>query len=157
MWNYPVVLHKDKDSDYGVTVPDLPGCFSAGATVDEALAMAREAIELHIEGLADDGEPIPEPGEIERYKSKRDFAGGTWALVNIEPDKLRFKAKRLSITMPERVLESVDRYAKAHGLTRSGLLSRAAARFIGRGDDQAMSHQGPGKPRKKRRTKRSSR
>ena len=39
---YPIVLHKDKDSDYGATVPDLPGCFSAGATLDEALEMNRE-------------------------------------------------------------------------------------------------------------------
>ena len=43
----PVVIHKDADSDYAVTVPDLPGCFSAGETLDETLAMAKEAIELH--------------------------------------------------------------------------------------------------------------
>ena len=60
--NYPVVLHKDRDSDYGVTVPDLPGCFSAGKTVDEALAMAKEAIELHIEELIDEGLPVPRSG-----------------------------------------------------------------------------------------------
>ena len=59
--NYPVVLHKDRDSDYGVTVPDLPGCFSAGRSIDEALAMAKEAIELHIEGLIDEGLPVPRP------------------------------------------------------------------------------------------------
>ncbi len=62
--NYPVVLHKDKTSDYGVTVPDLPGCFSAGKTVDEALAMAKEAIELHLEGLTDEGQPVPRPGRL---------------------------------------------------------------------------------------------
>ena len=45
---YPVVIHKDPDSDYGVTVPDLPGCFSAGTTLDEVLVNAREAIECHI-------------------------------------------------------------------------------------------------------------
>ena len=48
--NYPIVIRKQKRSDYGVTVPDLPGCFSAGKTLDDALAMAREAIELHLEG-----------------------------------------------------------------------------------------------------------
>jgi len=48
---YPVVIHKDQDSDYGVTVPDLPGCFSAGSTVDEAIDNAVEAIECHVEGL----------------------------------------------------------------------------------------------------------
>ena len=41
--NYPVVIHKDRKSDYGVSVPDLPGCISAGATVDEALAMLRRS------------------------------------------------------------------------------------------------------------------
>ena len=41
---YPVVIHKDPDSDYGVTVPDLPGCFTAGDTVDDAIAQAAEAI-----------------------------------------------------------------------------------------------------------------
>ncbi len=51
---YIGVIHKDPDSDYGVTVPDLPGCFSAGSTIDEAMAMAREAIELHVEGLGSD-------------------------------------------------------------------------------------------------------
>ncbi len=47
----PIVIHKDADSDYGATVPDLPGCFSAGETLDETLAMAKEAIELHMEWL----------------------------------------------------------------------------------------------------------
>ena len=44
---YPVVIHKDPDSDYGITVPDVPGCFSAGETIDEALNGAAEAIECH--------------------------------------------------------------------------------------------------------------
>ena len=58
---YPVIIHKDADSDYGVTVPDLPGFFSAGQTLDEALIEAVEAIDCHIEGLLMDGEPIPLP------------------------------------------------------------------------------------------------
>ena len=48
---YPVVIHKDPESDYGVTVPDLSGCFSAGETLDEALLEVVEAIECHLEGL----------------------------------------------------------------------------------------------------------
>jgi len=80
---YPIVIHKDKKSDYGVTVPDLPGCFSAGSTMDEAMAMAREAIELHIEGLIDEGMPIPDPTAIERLRRNADYAGGIWAVVEI--------------------------------------------------------------------------
>ena len=73
--NYPVVLHKDRDSDYGVTVPDLPGCFSAGKTVDEALAMAKEAIELHLEGLIHEGQPIPRPSGIEQHQQNCGLSG----------------------------------------------------------------------------------
>ena len=62
---FPIVIHKEKKSDYGVTVPDLPGCFSAGSTMDEAMAMTREAIELHIEGLIEEGLPVPDPTPIE--------------------------------------------------------------------------------------------
>ena len=48
---FPVVIHKDSGSDYGVTVPDLPGCFSAGATLDEALCEVVEAIVLQLDGM----------------------------------------------------------------------------------------------------------
>lgn len=84
MKHYPIVIHKDPTSDYGVIVPDLPGCFSAGATVDEALAMAAEAIELHVEGLVDDGQGVPEPSPIERLRTNPDFADGVWALATVD-------------------------------------------------------------------------
>ena len=128
--NYPVVIHKDAGSDYGVTVPDLPGCFSAGATMDEALAMAQEAIELHLEGLIEDGLTIPPPTSIEAHKSNPQYAGGTWAVVAVDESNLRIRAKRVNITLPERVLDAVDRCAKSHGQTRSGLLARAAVKYM---------------------------
>jgi len=128
---YPIVIHKDKKSDYGVTVPDLPGCFSAGSTMDETLAMAREAIELHIEGLIDEGLPIPDPTPIDRLRRKTDYTGGIWAVVEIDPANLRTRSKRVNITLPERVLESIDRFAASEGETRSGLLMKAVTSYIG--------------------------
>ena len=82
--HYPILIHKDPDTDYGVTVPDLPGCFSAGSTIDEAMAMAREAIELHIEGLTAEGMPVPDPSPIEQLQRQLDHQDGTWALVSID-------------------------------------------------------------------------
>ena len=73
---YPIVIHKEKNSNYGVIVPDLPGCFSTGATLDEAIENAREAIECHLEGLLLDGEPIPEPGTVEAHQDNPKYAGG---------------------------------------------------------------------------------
>jgi len=130
--NYPVVIHKDRKSDYGVSVPDLPGCVSAGATVDEALSMAKEAIELHLEGMIEEGGIIPLATPIEKLRSDPDYADGTWAIVNVDETTLRVKIVRVGITMPQRVLDAIDRHAKSSGETRSGLLARAAVRYIGR-------------------------
>ena len=86
---YPVAIHKDPDSDYGVSVPDLPGCISAGSTYAEALAMAREAIELHAGGLAEDGETVPPPTTVEEWVGRGDFADAVaWALVEVEVAEL---------------------------------------------------------------------
>ena len=151
--NFPVVIHKDEDSDYGVTVPDLPGCFSAGRTIDEALAMAKEAIELHLEGMIEDGEAIPLPTAIENHQTRREFRGGIWAVVPIDESTLRVKAVRLNITMPERVVDAVDRFAAEHGETRSGLLVRAVSAYIGREESKAIKPARRGRPGKARRGK----
>jgi len=110
--NYPVVIHKDKDSDYGVTIPDLPGCFSAGKTMDEALAMAKEAIETHIEGIIIDKETIPSSTSVEELDHTGEYINGIWALVEIDISKLAVKVKRINITMPENVIISADSFAK---------------------------------------------
>lgn len=81
---FAMMMHKDKSSDYGVTVPDLPGCFSAGRSVDEALVMAKEAIEVYLEQLIEDGQTIPMPGRIEQHKAKSEYRGGVWALVAVD-------------------------------------------------------------------------
>jgi len=81
--DYPVVIHKDKNSDYGVIVPDLPGCFSAGETMDETLRNVVEAIELHLEGMLSDGETIRAALSIEAHQGNPDYAGGTWVMVSV--------------------------------------------------------------------------
>jgi predicted RNase H-like HicB family nuclease len=59
-YNYTVIVEKS-DNNYGAWAPDLPGCVTTGATVEETLVNMREAIELHLEGMREDGDPIPEP------------------------------------------------------------------------------------------------
>ena len=128
--NYPVVMHKDKISDYGVTVPDLPGCFSAGKTVEEALENTKEAILCHIEGMVSDGESVPRPASIEQYKDDPKYRGGTWAVVAVDLSELSGKAKRVNITVPERFLNQFDSFARKKGETRSGLFVSAAMEYI---------------------------
>lgn len=129
---FPVVLHTDDGVRFGVTVPDLPGCFSAGDTVDDALASAIEAIDLHLEGLTEDGGEIPVPRPIAAHRANPDFADGVWAVMDVDVSRFDGRAEKINITLPRRLLARIDRYAKARGETRSGFLA-AAARAAMRG------------------------
>ena len=128
--NYPIVIHKDKKSDYGVTVPDLPGCFSAGETIEEAIENAKEAILCHLEGLQIDNEDIPLPNSIEKHQNNNDYTNGTWVLIKIDMTEFQGRAKRVNVTIPEKLLYKIDSYAKKEGDTRSGLLVTAVMEYI---------------------------
>ena len=127
---FPVVLHTNDGVRYGVTVPDLPGCFSAGNTLDEALDSVGEAIDLHLEGLTEDGADIPALQAIAAHQTNPEYAGGTWALVEIDTAKYEGRAEKINITLSRRVLARVDDYAKSHGLTRSSFLAQAAEKAM---------------------------
>ncbi len=127
---YPVVIHKDPDSDYGATVPDLPGCFSAGDSTEEALGNVSEAIECHIEGILIDGEELPAPRCIEEHQKNPDFADGLWAVVNVDLSKLSGKARRINVTIPELILHKVDAFATSSGESRSGILTSAVVEYL---------------------------
>lgn len=127
---FPVVLHKDPDSDYGVVVPDLPGCYSAGSTVEAALEAAVEAIECHMEGLLIEGLAVPPAKPVEHHRTNRDYAGGLWALVDVDLSKVSGKAKRVNITLPEHLLTQIDSFAAKTGDTRSGFLVHAAMEYV---------------------------
>ncbi|MBS0370213.1 MAG: type II toxin-antitoxin system HicB family antitoxin [Proteobacteria bacterium] len=124
---YPIAIEPGDDTHaWGVVVPDLPGCFSAGDTLDEAIEHAREAIELHIDGLLDDGEAVPPARPIGAHQGRPEFVGWIWALVEIDPAMLDDQIERVNITLPRRVLSRLDRAAKAAGETRSGYIARLA-------------------------------
>lgn len=128
MRHYIGLIHKDADSDFGVSFPDFPGVVTAGTTLDDARAMAEEALALHIEGLAEDGEAIPEPSSMEDVMSDPDNRSGVAILISVRNDQP--KAVRVNITLPGDVLEQIDKYAEAHGYTRSGLLAQAARKLM---------------------------
>ena len=130
---YPIVIHKDEGSSYGVTVPDLPGCFSGGSTLDEAISASKEAILSHIEVLLMDGQRVPKQSPIEVHQENEDFADGVWAIVEADVSQLSGERVRVNITLPSRVLSIVDEAAKRKGETRSGFLVRAALGYVEEG------------------------
>lgn len=93
---FPVVLHTDDGIRYGVTVPDLPGCFSAGDTFDEALESAKEAIDLHLEGLTEDGEETPLASSISEHRHNHDYVDGVWAVVDVDTSRFEGKAEKIN-------------------------------------------------------------
>ena len=120
---YIAYLHKDRKSDYGVSFPDFPGCVTAGKTLDEARRMAVEALSLHIEGMMEDGEAIPEPSTLDALANDPAMKGAVAFLVNVDVAE---KAERFNITARKSQMEEIDRRAKKEGKTRSAYMVASA-------------------------------
>ncbi len=123
---FSVVIHKDPTSDYSVTIPDMPGCFTAGKTLQDAVANVQDAVECHYSGES----VLPVASPLDHWLGDDEYSGGTWVLIDIDLSRLNVKSKRVNITLPENLLHDIDRYAAEHHLTRSGLLSVAAGQYI---------------------------
>ncbi len=123
---YPIAIEpRTERSDYGVVIPDLPGAFSAGDTLDEAIAGAEEAGLAWIDTALDAGEAIPEPSPLEAIRARPEFAGWILSLVTIDPAALDDTVERVNITLPRRVLRRLDEEARAAGRDAFGLYRQA--------------------------------
>lgn len=120
-------------SAWGVVVPDLPGCFSAGDTLDEAMDRAKDAIDGFCRVVIEDGGAIPVGRSLAENQANTDYAGWIWAIVEVPIERYLGPAEKINITLPRLLLARVDSYAAAHGETRSGLLARAVTQVISGG------------------------
>ena len=111
-----------EDAAFGVVVPDLPGCYSAGDTFEEALVNAREAIVLHLEALGAQGVEVVEPQGIDAHFRNPDFEGWMWGFVDVDDRLMSDKVERINITVPSRKLQLIDRAAVISGKARSEYL-----------------------------------
>ena len=100
----------------------------AGDSLNEAIDNAKQAIELWLETVIDDGGTVPEPTDISTHASKREFKGWIWVLLDIDLAELSDKVERVNITLPARVLRRIDQAAKAAGESRSGFIAHMALR-----------------------------
>ncbi|MCU0725096.1 MAG: type II toxin-antitoxin system HicB family antitoxin [Planctomycetes bacterium] len=114
---------------YSIDFYDFPGCASAGGTVDEAVAGAHEALALHIDGMVEDGDRVPDPSPLREVLAAPE-AKGLLTAVALQIEVPPAKVRRVNITLPETTLRRVDDYARRHGETRSGLLARAAEHLL---------------------------
>jgi len=122
---YPIAIEPGTDSiAFGVIVPDLPGCFSAGDTLDEALAGAEEAAAAWIDAALDAGEAIPPPSSLDALRRNPEYVGWTFGVITLDPALLDDTTERVNITLPRRVLKRLDALAHAAGETRSGYIAQ---------------------------------
>ena len=127
---YPIIMHTDNHRDFGVTVPDLPGCFSAGDSIEEAIDNACEAILAHTEVMAEVGESIPLPSEIvDMADFYPDEGTALLAYVDVDLEPVLGPAKRINITIRPTVLQIIDIRARARGMNRSEYLAYAGTHF----------------------------
>lgn len=124
----PVVIHKDADSDYGVTVPDIPGCFSYGETIDEAIKNTQDAITFHLNGLLEDNEKFDfnfrSIESLRNDDSYRNDDSSIFTLVPLDTDNLTNDVVRVNISWPKYLVFILDRLLKKTGETRSGYLAK---------------------------------
>ncbi|MER9584636.1 type II toxin-antitoxin system HicB family antitoxin [Mesorhizobium sp. M0276] len=128
MKQYIGLIHKDGESDFGVSFPDFPGVITAGKDLDDARVMAEEALAFHVEGLVEDGEAIPEPSSLAEVMASSVNRDGVAILVGLKTEAK--KAVRVNVTLPDDVLQRIDAFAEAHGYTRSGFLAKAAVKVM---------------------------
>jgi predicted RNase H-like HicB family nuclease len=118
---YPAII-EHAEGGFGVFFPDLPGCTSAGASLQEAARNAEEALQAHIDLTAEHGEAVADPSDLDQIGTEPDVAEVGRILVRAE---LPSRSVRVNITLPEELLSALDRYAARTGHSRSRLLALA--------------------------------
>jgi HicB_like antitoxin of bacterial toxin-antitoxin system len=109
--------------------PTFQAASPPASIFDDARRMAEEALALHLAGMAEDDEPIPEPSSLEAVMADRENRDAVAILVKAPPATT--KAVRVNMTMPENELDEIDKFSAEHGYTRSGFLLHAAKKAIG--------------------------
>lgn len=138
MANYLAVVHKDSESDFGVSFPDFPGCVTAGSTLDEAKDMAHDALSLHVKGMLEDQETIPAPSKLEDIMGNPDYSDAAAILVISVPEA-KTRSVRVNITVPKDTLRKIDVMAKKRGMSRSSFLVHAAENEFTKPNDNRSS------------------
>lgn len=130
--HYVALVHKDRDSSYGVSFPDLPGCYSAGDTIDEATRNATEGLAAFVRWLEADGDPVPTPRPPDEIvadsKLAEDREGATLLLIPLVRDL--GSTTRINVSLDLGLLEAIDSEAKRRGQTRSAFLASAARKEL---------------------------
>lgn len=130
---YPIAIEAgDQSTAFGVTVPDLPGCFSAGDTLEAAVTNAKEAIIGHLELLVELEQDIPAVSELKSFMKDPQYAGYVWVLIDVDVTRILGGSEKINVTLPKLLIDRIDRCVATHPefKTRSGFLAQVALERI---------------------------
>jgi predicted RNase H-like HicB family nuclease len=133
MKTYFAIMHKDPDSAFGISFPDVPGCFSAGDTFEEAMANAADALRLHRDVAGETGNPFPEPRGFDALMSDAEVRkeAADSPLVPVSLPAVDDAEVEIRVSLETQLLDRIDDAAQRKGVTRSAFLSQAARAELG--------------------------
>ena len=127
---YPVLIEEGSETTaFGVVLPDLPGCFSAGDTLDEALEAAKEAAAAWVDAALDAGTAIAPPSKLDDVRHLPGYEGWTLGVVELDPALFDDSIERVNITLPKRVLRRLDDLAAARHQSRGAFIADLTMRM----------------------------
>ena len=121
---FPMIVYKSEGSGYGGLLPDFPGCYPMGETLDALTADVQGAVETWMEG--EDAAIFPVPSSLEAVQASTDAVGRVLVLVDVNTAFLESATERVNITVPRYALAAIDKIAKAQGLSRSAYMVRSS-------------------------------
>ncbi len=135
---YAAYIHTDPDGSASGSFPDVPGCYFAGDTLEEAAQDAKSALEAHFELLAESGSPIPQSTGVMSKTMSADpalheaYQGGAWMVVDVDVTKFMGKIERINVTLPNLLLNRIDSYVSQNPkyASRSNFLAAAALKVL---------------------------
>ena len=118
---YIAIISKKNNRQYDVFFPDFLGCITSGNSFEDAKNMAQEALQLHVDGMIEDGDLMPSPQSLDvitkKYKTAKLFF-----MVKV---KFKIKFSRINITIDEKLLKKLDKYLLNQHQTRSSFFAKS--------------------------------
>ena len=124
-----VAVFTKEDNYYNVSFPDLPGCYTYGSNIEEAYNMAKEALELHLYGMEEDGDKIPKPtaAEFVKVKDSNSFTTLIEAYMPLVRSQILNKSIKKTLTIPK----WLNDLAEQHKVNFSQILQESLKKYLG--------------------------
>jgi predicted RNase H-like HicB family nuclease len=123
---YIALIETDTDG-LSVSFPDLPGCVSGGDTLDHAVLMAKEALSLHLDGIVEDGQPLPDARSLAEIAHQDDLPSRfVYAAITVPEPEV---SERVNVYMPKSLLAQIERFGERSGIDNRSTFFRLAARY----------------------------